>query len=81
MPRRGIELTEDQWARVKSHAATRRQTISQFLSDVVDDILPDGQVRPATKAFVPTAEPGDFSGHTTFNSKPFTPAPKPGRKK
>jgi len=50
MPRRGINLTEDQWAIVKAHAASRRQTISQFFADVLADLGMDGHVRPATKA-------------------------------
>ena len=48
MPRRGIELTEDQWRLVKSHAAKRGQTISEFFADVLGDLGMDGHVQPAT---------------------------------
>lgn len=48
MPRRGIDLTEDQWVIVKTHAASRRQTISEFFADVLADLGMDGHVRPAT---------------------------------
>lgn len=92
MPRRGIDLTEEQWRVVKSHAATRGQTISEFFADVLADLLPNGQVRPATRSVPAVRPPGDrppdpiitpvtTPDATNYNSRPFTPAPKPSRKK
>jgi hypothetical protein len=95
MPRRGIDLTEEEWATVKAHAARRRQTISQFFHDVLVDLGMDGRPRAAvTTRYVPDKEPGDFSGHVPFpvaeddefDRHPKTagigvpkPAPKPGK--
>lgn len=95
MPRRGIDLTEDQWALVKSHAARRQQTISQFFVDVLGDLGMDGHPSPATTAIhVPVndaidarhtagirpGEPAPHQGtHTGIGRS--QPAPKPARKK
>lgn len=45
--RRNIDLTEEQWRLVKSHAAKRGQTISAFFSDLLAEVGLDGHVRPS----------------------------------
>lgn len=49
MPRRGIDLTDDQWRLVKSHAAKRGQTISEFFADVLVELGMGGYVRPTVR--------------------------------
>jgi hypothetical protein len=71
MPRRGVDLTEDQWRIVKAHAARRGQTISQFFADAVAAILSDGTVLPPT--IVDPVSSHDFGGPR--------PAPKPTARK
>lgn len=68
MPRRGIDLTEDQWRLVKSHAAKRGQTISEFFAEVLGGLGMDGRVPPA----MTTTKDPEFAR--------FRPVPKPGKK-
>lgn len=62
MPRRGIDLSEEQWRIVKGHAATRGQTISAFFGDVLMEYgLGRAQARPG-------GELRDYSNATTNSS-------------
>lgn len=94
MPRRGIDLSEEQWRRVKGHAATRGQTLSEYVSDLVDATLGDGTPQPATKMAEQLIETSlvhvkDEAAHkaagggmiTKVEPRPFTPAPKPKTKR
>lgn len=91
MPRRGIDLTEDQWSTVKAHAARRRQTISQFFQDVLGDLGMDGRPRSAVTTRMKPDETlpmpeGRVVAEVTVDGVRSTfgaskPAPKPGKAK
>lgn len=78
MPRRGINLSEDEWRVVKSRAAANGLTVSAYIARLIaglQDFTSDIGPRPEP----PAAAPGDFSQHTTFGAS--RPAPKPGKKR
>ncbi len=85
--RRGIVLSEEQWRLVKSHAAKRGQTISEWFQTVVTE-GGLGQSKIARYPEAKTTEPlhavrvspnGDIED--PVKDRRFTPAPKPGGKK
>lgn len=81
MPRRGVDLTEEQWREVKAHAAKRGQTISELFADVLAEIGLDGQMRPQTVNVGrgPLIDVGGPPPIHTFGHS--SPAPKPGKKR
>lgn len=70
MPRRGVNLTEEQWRLVKSRAAQRGCTISEYIAELIEPgpTNPQTVSRPLLEAF-------------TSLAPTVRPAPKPGKKR
>lgn len=89
MPRRGVNLSEEQWRNVKSLAAKRGQTISEWFGDVIMEQgigrakEPDGSLReyPGPMTDVPVAPSGPDPILADRGIRSINPAPKPERKK
>ena len=83
MPRRGINLTEEEWRVVKARAAASGLTVSAYIAKLVAGL----QEFTGATAHAPTVEaikvvptgPADATGRTPVRT--FTPAPKPGKKR
>jgi len=91
MPRRGIDLTEEQWRLAKTSAAARGLTLSQFFAEFLDS----GVVgKPIETPSVPERTPEQVATGKQFNHQvhdalasstrtpydEFRPVPKPSQK-
>ncbi|HET9613734.1 MAG TPA: hypothetical protein VFP22_02885 [Candidatus Limnocylindrales bacterium] len=74
MPRRGINLPEETWRKIKALAAAEGKTISEWFSDLADRSILDS-VKDAPKVRQQVKDTFEASIPATFR-----PVPKPGKK-